>query len=178
MIHIALLRGINVSGQKPVKMDRLRGLFEELGCKAVQTYVQSGNVVFEAKTGAGLVARIEQHLAKALGFPVPVILRTSPELGKIAKVNPFLREKGIDLTRLYVTFLDTHPTKDGLGKLAQVVTGADRWKALGSEVYLHCPKGYGGSKLSNTVIEKKLGIRATSRNWNTVNELLQLAVSG
>jgi uncharacterized protein (DUF1697 family) len=180
--HIAMLRGINVSGHKIVKMDRLRESFEALGFGNVRTYVQSGNVVFEAKVGAPaelptqLATKIAARIARDFGFSVPVTVLTSDEMGRLVKENPFLTEEGIDLSKLHVTFLSDAPPGAGLKKLGGVPAGPDRFHCRGRSVYLHCPEGYGNTKLSNNAIENALAVGATTRNWKTVTTLHQMSL--
>ena len=165
---IALLRGVNVGGRK-VPMGELRTLFDELGHTDVRTYIQSGNVVFEAKGQPARVrAAIEQALQRAFGFEVAVLLRTPAELAKVVKRNPF----GADA---YVTFLDVAPDP----KLVTAIDGdaylPDEFVVDGREVFVRCPNGYGRTKINNTFFERKLTTHATTRNWNTVTLLLDWA---
>jgi uncharacterized protein (DUF1697 family) len=173
--YVALLRGVNVGGNL-LKMERLREICSEMGHRNVRTYVQSGNVVFEA---AGSVSQCATALEKALSgetrLPVTVLLRTRDEIASILAHNPFLKNKGVDLTKLHVTFLRSAATKDGLKKLTALKAGDDEFRAAGTEIYLHCPNGYGRTKLSNNAIEKALALRATTRNWNTMNRLYEMA---
>jgi uncharacterized protein (DUF1697 family) len=172
---VVMLRGVNVGGNI-LKMDRLRELCDELGFKNTQTYVQSGNLVFETDhSQPALCSLIEKRLAGETRLPISVILRTPAELVKIISGNPFLKEKGIDLSKLHVTFLAKPVGKDGVGKLAAINAGADRFRVIGKEIYLHCPNGYGETKLSNNALQKVLGVNATTRNWNTVNKLNVMA---
>ena len=169
--YVALLRGVNV-GQNLLKMERLRELCAQIGMKNVRTYVQSGNVVFEADGAASKWAQaLERKLAGETRLPVTVLVKTAAEIASVLAGNPFLKEKGIDATRLHVTFLQQAPAKGAVEALAKVKAGPDRFRWLGTEIYLHCPEGYGRSKLSNMAIEKVLGVRATTRNWNTVTKL-------
>jgi uncharacterized protein (DUF1697 family) len=173
--YVALLRGINV-GQNTLKMERLRQLWSELGFKNVTTYVQSGNVVFEAEgSPSSLPSAIEPRLAGETRLPVAVLVRTPAELKSSISRNPFLKEKGIDQSRLHVTFLAGAPGKDALRKLTAVNAGPDRFHLSGKEVYLYCPNGYGRTKLSNNALERVLSVKATTRNWNTVNKLYEIA---
>jgi uncharacterized protein (DUF1697 family) len=173
--YIALLRGVNV-GQNILKMERLRELWSELGFKNVTTYVQSGNVVFEAEGGRSNCSRaIEQKLAGETRLPVSVILKTPAELRAIIAGNPLLEEKGIDTKKLHVTFLATAASKDAWKKLSTLNAGTDRFQLSGTEIYLYCPNGYGGTKLSNGTLERLLSVRATTRNWNTINRLYEIA---
>ncbi len=173
-IYVALLRGVNVGGNL-LKMERLRAVCAELGLKNAQTYVQSGNVVFEARGTAGKwTEALETRLAGEARLPVSVIVKTAAEMGQVIAANPFIKERGIDLARLHVTFLQREPDKAALGGLGGLKAGADRFRCLGTEIYLHCPNGYGDSKLTNNVFEKVLAVRATTRNWNTVNKLYEM----
>ncbi len=173
--YIALLRGINVGGNT-LRMERLRALFAELGLADARTYVQSGNVLFTAaRPPAELAALIEARLARETRLPVSVFIRTPAQLERILAANPFLKEPGIDAKKLHVTFLSGRPSKPGLAALGAVKSGADRWQAVGAEIYLRCPGGYGRSKLTNTAIERLLAIRATTRNWTTVTALYEMS---
>src|SRR5262245_22426027 len=173
--HIALLRGINV-GANTLRMEHLRALFAELGFSDARTYVQTGNVLFTAAgPSTSLAARIEEKLAAEARLPVSVIIRTSTQLRRIIDANPFLQEAGVDAKKLHVTFLASRPSKSALAAPAGVSRGADRWHPAGDAIYLHCPDGYGRTKLNNTVIERLLSTRATTRNWNTVTALYEMS---
>ena len=174
--YIAMLRGINVSGHKVIAMAALRELFEALGYTNVKTYVQSGNVVFDARNDSAKSAakRIEAKILSALGHEVPVIIRTANEMRDVLAANPFVKQKGIDTQRLHITFLPKAPTQDGVKVLESRDAGPDRFAVIGREVYLFCPEGYGISKLSNSDIERAFGVPTTTRNWRTVNKLVEL----
>lgn len=173
--HIALLRGVNVGGNT-LKMERLREVLAGLGLAGVKTYLQSGNALFRgAGTPATLSAMIEARLSRETRLPVSVLVRTPAQLQRIVEGNPFLRDAGVDPRKLHVTFLDHAASKAGLAALGAVQSGADRWRAAGAEIYLHCPDGYGRTKLNNTAIERLLSMRATTRNWNTVTALYEMS---
>jgi uncharacterized protein (DUF1697 family) len=176
-VYVALLRGINVGGQKIVSMENLRASFEVLGFRHVRSYVQSGNVVFEAtKTSTtSLSKKIGEKILSDYGFSVPLVLRTSSEMNKIVSDNPFLKEKEVDRSRLHVTFLSEPPTSAALVKLDVLDGGPDEFRVKDREVYLHCPNGYGRTKLSNATFEKLLSVDATTRNWKTVNTLVEMS---
>ena len=177
MTYIAMLRGINVGRGKMVKMERLRTLFAGLGFGEVKTYVQSGNVVFQAerKSSAELTRTIEAKIQRDFGFIVPVLIKTSKELAQIVRANPLLRVKGIDVSKLHVTFLSDAPPKTATKVLEDLATIRERFRILNREIYLYCPDGYGNSKLTNNTIEKKFSLVATTRNWRTVSALLEMA---
>ena len=173
---IALLRGINVSGQKIIRMEDLRASFKALGFRNVRTYVQSGNVVFKAAPAPteALRGEIEAGIRKAVRFEVPVVIRRLRELKGIIARDPFGSEKLRKGETRYVTFLSGKPSHSGLMKLNEVDGGPDHLKVLGAEVYLSCVKGYAKNKYSNTLIEKVLGLTATTRNWVTTCALYDI----
>ena len=175
-VFVAMLRGINVTGHNIIPMEQLRSHCAALGLKNLKTYVQSGNIVFDAKeTPEHWAKAIEGMIKKKFTFDVPVIVRTEAEMEAVFKANPFLEQKGVDAARLYVSFLSDLPGKEGLKALASVAAAEDRFESVGHEIYLYCPGGYGNTKLSNNLVEKKLGTRATTRNWNTVGKLCAMA---
>ena len=178
MTYLSLLRGINVSGQKKIKMADLKGLYESLGFARVVTYIQSGNVLFDANEAdpADLQTRLEHAIAGHFGFEVPVIIRTAAELERAICDCPFdaidVAEEG---TQYLVTFLGGEPDAAGIDKLQPFVQDSESLVLRGQSVYLHCPRGYGRSKLSNSLLENKLGVAATTRNWKTLCKLQELA---
>ena len=155
-IYIAMLRGINVSGQKIIKMEKLRASFETLGFNSVRTYVQSGNVIFQAsKTSSDILSKsIEGKILGDFGFSVTLVLRSSDEMEKIVNDNQFLKDRGIDHSKLHVTFLSELPAKAALEKLDSLNAVPDQFRIKGREVYLYCPSVYGRTKLSNAIFEK------------------------
>jgi uncharacterized protein (DUF1697 family) len=175
--YIAMLRGINVTGHRIIKMEQLRASFAALGFRKVKTYVQSGNVVFEATndSAASLSKKIEKKILCDFGFSVPVLLKTSKEIEEIIGCNPFLKTVGIDHSKLHVTFLSNDPPETALEQLRPLAATSEQFRIIGREIYLWCPNGYGITKLANAAIEKKLSLVATTRNWKTVNALLVMA---
>lgn len=175
--YVSMLRGINVGGKKSMKMDQLRELFAALGFARVKTYVQSGNVVFKARKSspADLSRKIEERILSEFGFSVSVISKTAEEISRAIRNNPFLKEKGIDPAKLHVTFLSDAPPEKALQKLKALGAEPDRFRSRGAEIYVFCPNGYGRTRLSNNVLEKLLSVRATTRNWNTVNQFYRIA---
>jgi uncharacterized protein (DUF1697 family) len=172
----ALLRSINVGGRNRLPMADLRALVESLGFVDVTTYLQSGNVVFSGVGSARAAARIIQdRIAADVGLAVPVLVRTATQLGEVVRSTPY-GELGADLKTLHVTFLAADPGRDGVRELLDRADefGADRFEILGREIYLHCPGGYGETKLNNSYLERRLGVTATTRNWRTVTALADL----
>jgi len=174
--YIAMLRGINVSGQKPVRMERLRESCTALGFRSIETYVQSGNIVFSSRVAAPKLAQTLKALIDAqTRLPVTVVIRSASEMTKIVAGNPFLKQKALDVTKLHVTFLGSVPSKPALQKLDALAGTRDQYRLVKQEIYLHCPINYGQTKLSNTAIEKVLSVGATTRNWKTVTTLCAMA---
>ena len=176
-IYVAMLRGINVSGHKIIKMEDLRASFLALGLRGVKTHVQSGNVIFEAakNSSADLSKQIAASIQRDFGFAVPVILKTAKELERVIQSNPFAKMKSVDPARLHVTFLSKPAPKDASKKLDALAHAPDQFRLGAQEIYLHCPDGYGRTKLSNVALERALSVGATTRNWKTVNSLLEMA---
>lgn len=172
-----MLRGINVSGQKLIKMDALRKLYEHLGFHNITTYVQSGNVIFTSKNTKPdeLAKKIRQHIEKEFGFDVSVIVLSIDLLKKIIDSNPFIKDTSKDKSFLHVTFLSSKPNEFNFKNIEEKkLTGGEIFIS-DYAVYLHCPNGYGKLKMSNNLLEKKLNVAATTRNWKTTNELLKIA---
>jgi uncharacterized protein (DUF1697 family) len=176
-IYVAMLRGINVGPHNRIKMPALADLFSELGHTDVVTYIQSGNVVFKSrsKSAATLARNIEKRIASDLGCEVAVLLRSQEELGRAVKANPFLKQKKADPKHLHVTFLAGEPDAALVRAAKEFDVGHDEFVVRGRDVYLHCPTGYGNTKINNGYFEKKLKTLATTRNWNSVTKLLELA---
>lgn len=178
MKYISLLRGINVSGHKNIKMLDLKSIYESLDLNNVITYIQSGNVIFDSRETiiSNIRLLIEQAIEKKYSFYVPVDIRTRREFEKIISECPFgpvnLDEDG---TRLLVTFLSAIPNKHRISQLQDYVSATEKLVVTGRQVYLYCPKGYGKSKLSNAFLEKKLGVTATTRNWKSLLQLQALS---
>jgi len=178
MKYISILRGINVSGQKKIKMADLKSLYESLEFKNVITYIQSGNVIFDTKiqNKQEVINAIETTIQRAYGFQVPVQIRTVLEISKLICSIPFNDVNLVENnTKVLITFLSSKPTKSAVESLQKHIIEPERLIVDNMHVYLYCPNGHGKSKLSNTFIEQKLGVSATTRNWKTVCQLQELA---
>jgi uncharacterized protein (DUF1697 family) len=174
--YIAILRAINLGARNKISMADLRALFADLGAADVQTYVQSGNVVFTSalRSPPKLIEAIEARIRDGLGLDITVLVRTKEELEEVVEANPFLGD-GRDATWLYVTFLAEAPDAARVRELEAMNFEPDECRVVGRHAYLHCPDGYGRSKLSNAFLERKLAVAATNRNWRTVTALAALA---
>ncbi len=173
--YVALLRGINVSGQKLIKMEELRRHLELPGFSNIVTYIQSGNVLFDTKEKKQDLIRkqIEDQLIVKLGYAVPVIVRSLKEIGEAIANNPFDTPVSGGKARLYVSFLSGLPDEELIKLIEAFSYEAEKIKVVNREAYL-LTESYGSTKFPNTFIEKKLGVQSTVRNWNTVNKLTEL----
>jgi uncharacterized protein (DUF1697 family) len=175
--YISILRGINVGGQRKILMADLKTLYENLGFKEVVTYIQSGNVIFKTENlmdCIDLTQKIEKVIAENYPFTVPVLVRTQTEWHNVLISNPFLNDNAFDLEKLYVTFLDSLPNEVLLDKIKNLDFAPEQFIILSKQVYLYT-SDYGNTKLSNNFFEKKLKVRATTRNWKTVQQLALLS---
>ena len=173
---ICLIRGVNVGGNKLLKMDALRTLCEAIGVTGPKTYLQSGNVVFRSSLDRSVLAkRIEDGIRKATGFEAKVILRTASEMRAVIAANPFTTGPQPDPRAFLVAFLGGEIGKDARTLLSRLKIDSEELHFGSHELYLYLPDGIAGSKLSNALTEKKLGVNVTARNWNTVSALLEMA---
>ena len=170
--YIAFLRAINVGG-RVVKMDTLKELFALPGIKNITTYIQSGNVVFDAteKDKSVIAKKIETKLLKSLGYEVKTFIKTIPDLETIVKQTPFL-DYPEDMAQ-HVSFLSEVPDHEKVQQLLALQTESEQFRFIDNVAYILVKKGaYGETKFSNTFLEKKLKLDATTRNWATVNKML------
>jgi uncharacterized protein (DUF1697 family) len=169
-----MLRGVNVSGRNRLPMGDFAEALTSLGFDEVVTYLQSGNAVVDARGRPATVASATADmLAESFGLSVPVVVRTAEELQSVLAGNPYLAAES-DPTKLHVTFLAEQPDRRATVD-RPVGAGKDTFEVAGRDVYLHCPGGYGRSKLTNDFFERRLGAPATTRNWRSVVALAELA---
>ena len=173
---ICLLRGVNVGGHNQIKMDALRDLCESLKLCNAQTYIQSGNVVFQTRERdtAKLAAKIESAIEKKHGFRPDVILRTAPEVRELIARNPFAKRKEIEPAKLIVTFLATELSAESQAALLALKPQPEELRLNGREVYVYFPDGMGSSKFT-PILSRTLKNKGTARNWNSVLKLLEMA---
>jgi uncharacterized protein (DUF1697 family) len=176
-IWISLLRGINVSGRNPIKMDTLRKLYEGLGYLNITTYLQSGNVIFEgdAMDCTGIAQRISLQIAKDMGLQVPVIVISPSTLKRIIDENPYQHDPAKDMAHLYVSFLASSPQTLNQDVIESKLQPGEAIRISDHAAYLYCPGGYGRTRVNNNFLETKLGVVATTRNWKTTQELYRIA---
>ncbi len=175
--YIALLRGINVSGQKKIRMAELREILSASPhLHKLQTYIQSGNLVFCSELEAGPCANLLSDLIlKAYGYRVSVLVRSVSSWKQVVGGNPFLySDPEMEIGKLYVTFLDAIPTEAHLENLRERDFGEDHWQQLEDVIYVAYHSKYSDSKLDNNMLERILKVTCTTRNWRTTKKLLAM----
>ena len=175
--YVSLLRGINVSGQKIIKMVDLKSLYESLSLENVETYIQSGNVVFKSAENdtAKLSTAIENAIRNKYGFDVPVQVITKQEVNSVVENLPFQGE--LAFNRLFVTFLSEIPNIVPLDEIEALKAKDDQLVFGDKTIYLYIPGGIGKSKLEHNSLERKLKVKITTRNWNTVLKLREMCAT-
>lgn len=172
--HIALLRGINVGGRNKVPMAELRDLLTRRGFMDVRTYIQSGNVILRSDGREDeIVERVHTAILERFDLEVPVIVRTTRDFETVAASHP-LSAVVDDPRFLMVAFLDREPGEPVQSRLDASEFAPDRFEGTGREIYLAYPNGSGRSKLSHTLLERRLGVTVTARNWKTVRALADM----
>jgi uncharacterized protein (DUF1697 family) len=169
-INILLLRAINVGGNNMIKMTELKAMLETMGFGRVQTYIQSGNVVFESEERVDVLrSRIEQEITKTFGLSVTVVLRTAAEWERIIENNPYAEVELAKGWSVHLSLLTQVPSQEGIEKLCSCEIGVDEYHIEGNEVYVLFRQSILDSKLSKHL--SKLGVSMTMRNWNTIKKL-------
>jgi uncharacterized protein (DUF1697 family) len=174
--HLALLRGINVSGHNMMKMDALKSMLEKAGFQNVETYIQSGNVFVDSdeENAASVGFKIKQEIFKEFGHDVPAVVINQEDLNACFKKNPFLKEKDVDTKKLYVAFLSNTLRSENINDLKISQFKPDEAMIDGNKIFIKYAVGAGKTRLDQKYIEKKLNLTATIRNWNTVAQLLKM----
>jgi uncharacterized protein (DUF1697 family) len=174
---VAMLRSVNLPNHQRVEMKALKALCTSLGLRDVQTYIQSGNLVFrdEDEDPAALSRKLEKVMEASFGFRPVVIVRTASELRKVIAKNPFAGRKEVEPNKLLVVFMNTPPSKEARDKLLAIPCDPEELHIHGREVYIYYPEGMARPKIPLARMEKALQCSSTGRNWNTVNKLLTMA---
>lgn len=175
--YIAILRGINVGGKNKIKMADLRENLSDLGFKNVETYIQSGNIIFDfdKKNPLELAKQIKSMIKSSFGFDVPVIVIEGEEFVKIWSENPFTKKEDFEIKHLHVTFLAEKPNSKLINEITDFDDSPNQLLMNEKVAYLICPNGYSKTKLTNDFFEKKLKTTATTRNFKTVTKIAELA---
>ena len=176
-VVIAMLRAVNVAGYQKLNMEALRILCGGLGLRDVQTYIQSGNLVFREESGdpTALARKIEDGVHRKYGFKPDVIVRTTSELRKVILNNPFAGRTEVAPNRLLVVFMAGVPAQQARERVLAIPSEPEELHIKGRELYIYYPNGMARPKVPMARIEKLLATSSTGRNWNTVNKLLAMA---
>ncbi|MCA1665631.1 MAG: DUF1697 domain-containing protein [Myxococcales bacterium] len=174
--HVALLRGINVGGKNKLPMATLSALFADEGATSVTTFIQSGNVVFDAPPPLAktIASRVERQIEKKLALRVPLVLRSAGEMAEAVARNPFVAA-GVDADELHLMFLADEPAAKLVAALDAQRSPGDSFTLVGRDLYVRLPNGAARTKLTNAYFDKALATVSTMRNWRTVLELCELA---
>ncbi|MCE5345049.1 MAG: DUF1697 domain-containing protein [Bacteroidales bacterium] len=175
--YISILRGINVGGQNVIRMDAVKELYADLHFVNIQTYIQSGNVVFQYHKSdrKDLELKISSQLHNKFGLEVPVIVLDEFELKDIIDKNPYKDDNTKNISHMHVTFLSSGSKLIDTEIICQKKSPEEEFLLTKNAVYLYCPNGYGKTRLTNNFFENKLKVGATTRNWKTATELLIIA---
>lgn len=171
--YIALLKGINVGGHKKVPMAELRDLLTNAGFQNVQTYIQSGNAIFQASEKASeLETKIENLISIQFGFEVSVIIKSNKELQSILDASPFSKEKK---EKSYFILLNGIPESNLVEEVDQLIYENEEIIIKNDCLYFYCSTGFGKTKFNMNSYERKLNVTGTARNYNTMVKLLSLS---
>ncbi len=174
--HIILLRGINVSGHNMIKMESLTKMLISMGFENVQTYIQSGNVILQSDEAPSKIAfTIKQEIFKEFGHDVPVIIINQNDLQECLSNNLFLKEKEADLKKLYVAFVSMELNENSIHDLKISNIKPDEVQIDRNKIFIKYDISPAKTRLDQKYIEKKLNIKATIRNWNTILKLIELS---
>lgn len=176
MRYVALLRGINVGGKNMIKMAELRTMFEALGFSAVATYVNSGNIAFDAPGAANpdkLRSKIKAAVSERFGLTIPVVIRKQSEIAKIVTAAPFA-DRTEDPKLVHIVFIDSELTDDHITKLRDASSAGEEFARVGRDLAAYLPRGVLDSVLGRSFLENKLKLQVTARNWRTVKAIAEL----
>jgi len=173
--YLALLRGINVGGKNKLPMKDLAEMFLAAGCTCAKTFIQSGNVLFNApaKVARQIAKTVPEQIEKRFGHRPPFVIRTAEQMAVVAANNPFL-QAGADEDKAHVMFLADEPDAARVKGLDPARSSPDEFAVHGTEIYLHLPNGVADTKLTNAYFDSKLATISTGRNWRTVMTLLEI----
>lgn len=173
--YVALLRGVNLGSKNKVPMPALRAMFIGVGALNVESYIQSGNILFRAtpKSANKIIAAVCEEIARQFGFHAAIVIRNLAELEDVLVSNPFLAT-GRDEDDLHVFFLRNHPASDDVAKLNAGRSPGDEFHVRGRDIYLYMPNGVARSRLTNAYFDSQLKTVSTARNWRTVKTLVEM----
>lgn len=176
--YISFLRAVNMTGHNSIKMTDLASLFNNLGFKDAETFIQSGNVIFSSTEDlviSDASVKIEKAILEKFNFTIPVMLRTVSDIKDIFTYNPFLNRDKFDPSKMAVIFLYEEPSEDQQLKVKDIEYPPDQFQIIQKEIFIYCPNGFGKTKLYTNFFEKKMGVTGTARNWKTISTILNIA---
>lgn len=175
-LYFAFLRAVNMAGHNSMRTTELSEMLAETGFPDAKIFIQSGNVVLRSNnTPSRLAMTLHEAIMKKFGYDIAVIVRDMTELEGLKKRNPYLEEELFDPAKMAVLFLDKSPETEFLNRIKEINYPPDKFNVDSDEIFLFCPTGFGRSKLNTNFFEKKLGVKATARNWKTILSLLEIA---
>ncbi len=175
--YAAFLRAVNMTGHNTIRMAELSDMFRKLGFSDAETYIQSGNIIFNSsgkQDEAGLTSLIEAGITKRFGHSVRAMLRSLPEIESFRARNPYLNEDNFDQTRMAVLMLHEAPDENQILKVKDIDYPPDKFQISGKEIYIFCPNGFGKTKLYTNFFENKMKVTGTARNWKTILTILEM----
>ena len=173
--HLALLKGINVGGHNKIKMAELREALTKAGLKNVITYIQSGNILFKSdKDSPALETSIHEVIRKQFGHDIPVLVLEEKELRKAIENAPFVPQDESEQSKYILSFLSRKPSSEELDTVKDISYEPDQWKIIDRTLYLYCPNGYGRTKFSAPMFERRLNVFMTARNWKSSHKFVEL----
>jgi uncharacterized protein (DUF1697 family) len=174
---VAFLRGVNMAGHNKIIMADLKKLFVSLGYKDAETYIQSGNIVFSdsGELPEAIESKIENAIRKKLGLEIAALVRTADDLSVILRANPYINSSGSDHAKIAALLLKDMPTDSQISKMDGIAYPPDEYFISGKEIFIHCPDGFGRTKLYTNFFEKKMKVIGTARNWNSMTVLWGMA---
>ena len=165
-----------MTGHNPIRMVELASLFKDLGLNDVQTYIQSGNVIFKSNNNEGeLREKIEKGISARFGYDIAAMIRTVDELEALFLSNPYLKEDDFNPAKMAVIFLREPVTDFQSSKVSTVSYPPDKFQISGREIFIYCPNGFGRTKLYTNFFENKMGVTGTARNWKTISTIREIA---
>lgn len=167
-----------MTGHNSIKMADLFKLFSDMGFTDIQTYIQSGNVIFGTKNETPvpeIERRIEKEILSRFNFVIPAMVRTTREVSLLPTRNPFLNEENFSASKMAVIFLHEIPSDSQISKVLNISYPPDKFLISGKEIFIYCPDGFGKTKIYTNFFEKKMGVTGTARNWKTITSILQIA---
>lgn len=175
-LYFAFLRAVNMAGHNKMRTAELSEMLSEAGFPDAKIFIQSGNVVLRSSNSPEKLATVlENAIREKFGYDITVIIRDLNRLSGLKSRNPYLEEELFDPSKMAVLFLDKLPEPAFLKKISEVNYPPDKFTVESEEIFLFCPDGFGRSKLTTNFFEKKLGVKATARNWKTIGSLLEIA---